>query len=259
MMKKIVCFVLGLLLIMPFVSAAVTEITVKAPMNYKVSLMILQPTDVYGLIESVQTKVGTDGIAQVNYSSTLDEIKLGVLVKFAGETLSYDTYGPFSTGEPVYIDSITGEVKDSVPVTETPTDIINESLEQNNSEELLMNETEGSNSPFLTGKFVSTLKENKTIIFYCIGGVFLVGIIIFLVVHKMKIPKGDIKVKKLSDIQKEKEDSGDEDKRIKELQNQIYAAQKRINEIKNKDKIEEVRKKLEKDKEELEKLEKGED
>jgi hypothetical protein len=260
-----VCCLMAIVIMMPLMSAAITEITIKTTPNYRVSVAILSPEEVYSLIESFHTKADASGIAGVNYSSTLDEVKLGVTIRFASETVSYDAYGPYKTGEPIYIDTLTKEAFTGADATallkpeEATTELINET-------ELLINETieipeNESESTFPTGKVVSVFKENKTIIIYVFVGTLILAGAIFLFIHIKKSGFGksnnnsNIIIRKLSDIQKERENSSEEDQRMVELQAQISQAQHELNKIKNKDKIEELKKKLQKDKEELEDLE----
>lgn len=252
-----------IILLMPFISSAVTPITAKAPLNYKVSFSILNPSEMYALLDSFHTKAGTDGLAQINYSSTLDEIKIGVLVRFAGEKISYDVYGPYTTGETVYIDTETKEVLLGNEATSflSPQEVLIEEESEELEEPLESESNETEESIFPTGKVVSIIKQNRTIIIYVfLGALVLAGAVFsFIRFKKMKKGSGDIKVKKLSDLKKEKEDFDVEKDEIEKLQIQIAEAQKAINKIKNKEKIKEAEKKLEEDKAELEKLQKGED
>jgi hypothetical protein len=265
MVKKILCFALLFFLVFPLVSALVSEVTVHTEPEHNLSVYVKNPIEENKEITFLSVNSDTDGYATFSVSSDAPRLSFSITARKNGKIADSGDYEDRIAGGTIIIDMI------EAPVVEPEETIIQNSSVNESENDLLSDEsaeepeetaeTENSSKSFLpTGKVISVLKENKRILFYLFGAVVLFGAIIFFSINMKKNHSNeDIKVKKLSDVQKEKVNSEEDSQRITELQAQIAHAQQEINKIKNKDKIEEVRKKLEEDKKELEELEKDND
>lgn len=265
MVKKILCFALLFLLVFPLVSALVSEVTVHTEPEHNLSIYVKNPIEENKEVNFFSINSDADGYATFSVSSDAPKLSFSITVRKNGKIADSGDYEDYSAGGSISIDMI------EAPIVEPEETIVQNSSANESKNDLLSDEsaeepeetaeTENSSKSFLpTGKVISVLKENKRILLYFLGGIALFGGVIFFSVKMKKNHSNDnIKVKKLSDVQKEKVNSEEDSQRITELQAQIAHAQQEINKIKNKDKIEEVRKKLEEDKKELEELEKDSD
>jgi len=120
----------------------------------------------------------------------------------------------------------------------------------------------------ITGAVVSGTKAVVTskITYYVIGGIFILGVLFFVIFIARKKLKGkatyiDFKIKNNKDSVEDKKDELDDkieihDKKILKIERTIEEAKKELDEIKNrKSKLQEARERFERDKAELERLE----
>jgi hypothetical protein len=270
--RKNTYFVLGVLFlligVMPFISSEITQIKIKTVPDYNVQVSISKAgVSDFVLIDSATSKADEYGDVSFEFPIEFPTYNLYIFIKKDGETLIKNkTYGLIS-GEnvdwiltPSWFEPLItpSEISlEELNKTEQNENSLIETTEETNNSDL--NESDSLN--FITGKVVSLIKNNKTLIVYIfLGALVLAGAIFsFMRFKKTHKNNGEIKVKKLSDLKKEKEDSEEESSEIEKLQIQIAEAQKAINKLKNKEKIKEAERKLEQDKEELEKLKEGED
>jgi gas vesicle protein len=111
-MKKGLMLIVLLLIAIPGVFAADTEINVRAPQDTRVSIFILEAGDEYGLLESYHGDSVYGGAVKYTYSGSEKQIKVNVKVKEAetGIQLLLERFGDFDAGEPLFLQAIPGNI-----------------------------------------------------------------------------------------------------------------------------------------------------
>ena len=284
-MNKVVCILISLLivlLVLPMVVAKSTEINVKTLPYHDVLLVILEPTEQYQLIESINSFSYNEGIAKATHTSEKNEIGIRIIVKSSDQTVFSERFDNYETGKTLYFVLLEDEVsggyepfegineKDSESEENTTEESNSTALENNNELEGDVEETkEEADSKSVTGQTITENKNKKGLslsdfpkyIYYIIGAVILVGLIGLLVLKSLisgkpphiqflnfKKDKSNVPSFNVSSMEKE----------LLKAERKLREAQVEINRLKNRDKIVVAEKKLEEDRKELEKLKRGE-
>ncbi len=273
MVRKLIFCLIVVVLALELVSAASTEIKIRTLANHKVYIYILEPDQVYKLLDSYNQN--SDGNGEVSYTyNSLGTNKIDVLVNVKKDNVKVfsQRFEDYEAGKPIYIrmdyQEITGDYKEGSQAVDSEDSIENKTegekeeekpVEIDNVEEERIKKEVG-----ITGEVVSEDKGASSYIYYIIGGVVLVVIIIFLVVWKFNSEGGVFPV---SDSFNEggsgssKSRTGDlisKDREIRKLEGKVREMEKEINIVKNREKIRAVERKLEEDRRELERLRRGE-
>jgi len=258
MVKKLTCFLVLILVTMTIVSAA-TEIHVKTLPLRRVGVLILDPNQVYSLIDSHYTNSDAEGKAIVTYEGLVNSINIRVRVseEVSGESrvVLDETFGPFDVGQRINLNVFAGNMSDSVGEEVVEENVTSNETIANISENVIDNETisnETNKSGFLSGFSISMNKEKIFKIGYYILGIAVLGAAIFFgFKYGRKFIKKDIAYdyKPLASKEISKE--------LELTEKKLQEAQVEINKLKNKEKIEVIEKKIEQDKLELDKLKSG--
>ena len=260
---KIIFGIMVLLFALNFASAATdTEVTINTIPYYDLMVRFLSPgtTTIVGE-GSIYATSNATGIATFTFSSGIDQFEVKVWLKKDGETVLIKEFEEtYNAGGNLNLDIYPEWYE--IPKKE---EVVNESetIVQNITEEV-KNTTEEINSTEKQEKVTALVSggiiKSKTSRYIGLG--ILVILIGFFVIKKIKSkkPKKEIKVKKLSEIQDDKENRiKEQEERIENAQKELEEAKKAINNIKNENKIAEVKKKLIEDEKELMRLRRGEE
>lgn len=280
--QKLGIIVLLVLLIMPVVLATTTTINVKTLANHDVILKTLDPDPNEGESNVLEYfKKSSDANGQVSFVSHTNKPQINILIivekdgnriEINGKTLQLFEKKP--TGA-----IITLEVKEKPPEPE-----VNET-ESNETEEVeaTANETietagtgeaeeteeqeieEKKETGKLTGAFISIGKAGKAIVtskvtYYMIGGIFIIGVFVFVIFIARKKLKGRaghyINFKIKDGKVTESVSKQISDKRLAAAEKKLEEAKKELDYIKNrKNRLEEAKERFEESKKELERLE----
>ncbi len=252
-MKKLEFFAFLLLLLIPLISSADTQVTIKTVPNHNVDISFLRHNQGYSLIESFHKNSGTGGNVSVTFSTTESKFDARVWIKKDNVVVVYEKFEEgYIPGSPLefevypdwYLEQLEIENEMRAKNGEVPSANLSLNEASENEKNSTLNETKesagknSSSSEGITGFFVS-VKEgiNKKIIYYAAVFVLLVAILSagFFAIRKIKnirtnflrsnSPK-EIKMRRLSDVIKEEQKSNLEiveaaEKRIKEAQEEI--------------------------------------
>jgi hypothetical protein len=287
-MNKSVFAVLIFVLMISGVFAINTDIYVKTVSNHDVQISVYD-TDAssFSMAESFIRKSDIYGDVKVTFSNPtgIDNFGVIVFVKRYGKTILNEKFEEYAVGDDVYVEVLPpgveplktpglvelNESNESVISNESSDDIIlNESMNVTSE-----NETESNIKPTvitldLTGwaVFGSTILSNS--IYYIIGGVVVFLIIVFFLIKKKKKKKvridkegsiinKEIRVRKLSDVIKEREEENSKVKSdaLMEAERKLKEAQSEVLRLKSDDQIREAERKLREDEETLRRLRGG--
>ncbi len=287
-------FILGLFVILPFISAVDTEIKIKTVPFGNVNINVLDPdSETFSSLKRFNADANNYGDVFFVYENSKDEFDLSVYVKRNDKRLIYETYGTFEAGEDIYLEVAPEDSKLFYAPNETEdNDTVVNNTVNNETEEngTVKTDTEPESvpatidttdeipeqTPGITGAATDNTNSKgifSSAIVYFILGFLVLGAIVVTGALKLKQlkkedyseggKKKEIKVKKLSEKLKEmkdikKEAKGEYGKAIEEAEEKIKQAQKELNKLKNAEKIKELKKQIEENKKELEDLE-GED
>ncbi len=268
--KTLILFVFILLVALPVVSAYDTLITVKSYDYHDVNIIVLQPTEEYGLIKSHNNiYTGNKGSAFVTHSSEDSTFKLRIIVKKDGaiiENMAFD--GPYNAGTPIELivpdnleELLEEEEEDPVeePVEEEEEDPVEE-------EEEVTTEEENQEAAAIAGNVISDEENDgglSKILYWAFGVLILAGIVGFVMgkvirARRVKLGLASPKESKFK-LKKGKEEGYEYKKQLEDAEKKLKEAQSEINKVKNQDKIKDAEKKLDKDREDLEKLRRGDE
>ncbi len=284
MEKKILIFgfvMFIFLLIMPLAIAANTEVKIKTVPFSEVQMVAYDAgIEVFTLLERYIGNSNNYGDITHNFDIADDTFHLKVFVKKDGETLvSGEKFLDKPSGGFVYLEAAPENFElIPTPGFENGTAIVNEtnvtevSETTNETEDEKVDLIEGEDVPKTVGFSVFSgegILSKKN--FYYVGGflflIVIVGFVVASIKHKMNASPKEIKIKKLSELQKEKkenledkkEDIGDYKQVIEDAERKIAEAQADIKKIKNEEKIKEMKKKIAEDEAELIRLRGGRD
>ena len=288
MEKKSLIFGFGMflfLLIMPLAVAVNTEVKIKTAPFSEVQMNAYNAGasefNSDSLLERYTGDSDEYGDISHDFDIVSDAFHLKIFVKKDGESLiSGENFLDNPSGEFVYLE-VAPKNFELIPTPgfENGTAIVNETNATEVSKTTKgteINKTgdlaEDENVPKTVGFSVFGEEGilSKKNFFYAGGFLFLIVIVGFVVAHikhKINASPKEIKVKKLSELQKEKkenledkkEDIGDYKQVIEDAERKIAEAQADIKKIKNEEKIKEMKKKIAEDEAELIRLRGGRD
>ena len=274
-------------LLVNFVAAADTEIIVKTAPRNKVSIQVLDPSQVYALLNSYHIYVPETGKVHAIYSGNEAKVNLkvsiskdGTIIKFGDK--DFQLFENYDTGKKIYILMMPGEeVKigydnfDALPVQAESNDTENSTTGVNGT----LNATAGVSEPDVLGAPISgdvvagDSEGNKKIYVYMVLGIILVSVIVMFLIFKLggnvlNRPPSEIKVVKLSEMNPDRENSQESaapslpnvkmlKKIIQEKEEKLKQAEAEINRLRNQDKIREIERRMEEERKEIEKLKSG--
>lgn len=266
-MKKVsLALVFAIVIIINFVSAIETPITIKTLPNHDIFISVAEPTESYfQLIEMFKVFSGDKGNQTVIFSKDqYDEVRVIVIVKdFDGNNV-FRNSEIYEIGKPItirllpdyWIDENNNETPDG-NITREGTNATNSTREIEN------------NTSTITGRTISNSNEksifdiNKKTIFIIIGVVFILVALLLLTTRFAAIFRRDpaYNYKPIKPDMKEikpdatfKNQNMDFDSELSAAEIKIKEAEETINKIKNRKKIEEIEKRMEEEKALLEKL-----
>lgn len=256
-----------LLVTINFVSAISTSITVTTLPNHDIMVGILKPDEIYYLLDSFHGKTNVNGEFSLTYISSLDVIDIGVWVKKDNQVIATERFNDHYTGSPISLEVFpegyinpsknkSTQQNETNLTTETNKTVVNTTSNQAIPNETLANGTGVDVSPGITGSATSEEKGfmSKNIKYIIIVLIVLIVafVVRFIIKKKTANPAigKEIKVKKLSEVKKEK----DYKKIIEDAEKKIDEAKKEINSFKNAEKIQEINRRMIEDQKELKRL-----
>lgn len=276
MVKKYFAFLVLAIVCVSFVSAADTEIDVKTVPNYEVQLSVSEAGSV-AFAEIGRSKAISDqyGDASFTFSINKSKYNLAIFIKKDGENVV----------DPTRLTNLISGEKQNFTIlpawaTAIPTPSATENLSVENSSltnQTLENQTletaakkdlvagNGSNGNFISSTGLFIFEKGKQIfssnITYYIIAILAVGVFAFVIRRKFTWPKAlrEIKVKKLSELNAEREEEKRKGNKLKEAEEKLKEAQQEVNRLKNKTRVKELEERIEEERKELEKLKEGED
>ena len=277
MKKSCMVFLFALLLVMPFVVAN-TEVKIKTVPLAEVQIGAYITNMEFNSDSRIGSHTGnTDVYGDIKYDFeiTEDEFNLMVFVKREREDTIMKKFSNNPSGELVYLEVVpknfeliaTPGFENGVSIVEEIEGIINDT-EENETESVEDENSMAVKTGFsVFGEKGILSKKN----FFYLGGflllIVIVGFVVASIKHKRNENPKEIKIKKLSELQKEKEENLDEKeeniedykKIVEDAERKIAEAQADIKKIKNEGKIKEMKKKIAEDEAELIKLREGKD
>ncbi|MFH1801485.1 MAG: hypothetical protein ABH804_01485 [archaeon] len=261
MKKAVMCFIF-MMLAVQVVSSTITNINVKSIPGHEIQMTIIDSSST--VLERFSGVTDEYGDVFFEYNSAKPTFDIILCLREDEETI----FGPkkfienYLAGENLYLEFAPSWFK----LIETPELVVNETnltellnetvdilLEENISEE---------KSSVLSGYFISGTEGILKYKYYIFGVVFFLFLVFFIFKTKkyIKVEKQprEIKVKKMSDLRREKEEDVQRSKDLEEAERRLREAQEEVNSIKNKDKINEIKKRIVEEQQELIRLRKGE-
>jgi len=269
-----------LILIAPTIFATDTEIVVKTVPFGNVNINILDPnSDSFTMLKNFNKDADNYGDVSFVFSSDKPKFDLTIYVKKNNKKVADNRSEDNVAGEDLYFEV----VPEGFELLHRPAEESNEILVDNETvvndtsigeiaePEEISEEPKEETSPGITGSATSgeqgSFFSNK--IFYYVLGVLVLSAVFFmgiLTARRKATKNKEIKVRKLSDFQKEKtegkekkEKVSDYKQAIEDAEKKIEEAQKEIKKLKNVDKISEIKKRMIEDQKELMKLREGEE
>ena len=279
--KSLGVIFLALVFVLPFASAIDTQINVKTLPEHKVSIFVLDPGETYKLLDSYHINSDTSGIVSAKYSGIESEIKVNVKITKDGKTVIFEKFeDEFRAGESLYLKVIPGNIStnyieddkakeaennetgNTTQNTQPTQPTINATNSTQDDNETTTSSSTSSKKSGISGSAVFSEIKKYTKVYYILGIVLIVGVVIFFilrsgVIGKMASGFGNNKLSSNYDYEPIKYNFKDTE--VENLENKMKSIQAEINRIKNQKKIQEAEKKLEEDRRRLEKLKKGED
>lgn len=269
---KIGRFALALLLVsvllFTIVSAIDTPINIKTFPKARASILIIENSEEYQLLQSFNEDVPETGELQVIYSGEATTFKINVQISMNGERILLEKFGVKTAGSPLYFQVIPGHVSDNYlsiqqnitnitgnetnppPVNNTNITIAATNTEEESTTEL--EEQEQNSEDSITGSAVSEslgFSFSKTT-YLIIGGIF-VALAIFFIVAKTTFLKKD-PAYSYRPIKPEMYEH-----KIEDAEKKIQEVRSALNQFKSRSKIDELERKIAEDKKTLEKLKSG--
>lgn len=263
-------FFLGLIFLLvstSLLSAASTNISLETLPSHDISISVLKTGGEYDLIKNFQGVSNADGKFSVIFSSdNFSSIDLKVYAKKNGQLVIMKKFGPFSILNPISLELYPEGYVKPIPVvqiTNTTNTTANTTAENQTQ---TLNETvdlkitqEGDAKPSLTGLATSddSTSSGKTI-YYILGGIILLALIVigrFLI--SKKSPHKEVRVRKLSEIQrelKEAKSTTDFKKIVVKEEKEIVKLEKEVSKMKSQERIKEIENRVRRDQEEVRRL-----
>ncbi len=262
MVRKTICLIALVLLILPLASAMTTNVNVETLPEHKVFVSIQNP-ETLTLLGSKNIESGSQGKATLTVDSgSDDEVNIIVKITKDGVKIALKKFENQANGIDAYYlvtDVRTEEdykeeflASEEVVADDTAEEVV---ADEAPAEEVVVEEKPSGGA--LTG-FMSAVGEkifSKTS--YYILGAIVAGLLLFIVIKKIPKMKGSFSS---SSTKKEEKSLGTDfnEQMIKDAEEKIAAAQAEIRKIKNQSSIASAEAKLKRDMEALEKLKRGE-
>ena len=269
-------FLLFILLIVPFLSS--TQVNIKSFPSHKVEVRALVSGSVYSLIESFYGSTDASGMFSQVISLDESEFDVKVWIKNGNDVVVSERFDGISLSDTLNLVMFPGSVE-TVDSFEVPAEATNETEPTNiteNTTEVANDSVEDSSidtaetppeAAGITG--LSTSEDtgffSGSSLYYIIGVVVLlaIGFFGFTAFKKSQgAPTRGIKVKKLSELQREREEMSG--KSVEEYKHALDSAQKKLEEsqreiskLKNQEKIKQIEDRMNKEKEEVNRLRRG--
>jgi len=261
MRGKFILFLVLVMFLMSYASAVTTDINVKTLKNVKVSVFILDPAQVYYLLNSSHVQSGEAGEVLVSYSGEEKEVNVRVQITEEGKQIMLEKFEGVKTGKPVNIRMFVGDVSLSQDGEKNETVAVANQTSANLTSSLnsiVSNETQN------LGISGSVIAEGGNFFakwwYYLAGGVILVIVIGFLA-FRFFMNKDSGQQLIHSDKRPITSGVSVSSRKLEELlgisQRKIIELQKEVGTLKNKEKIQAAERKIEEDKKELERLRRG--
>lgn len=256
------------LLMLPMAAAISTEINVKAPLDRSVTILVVNPSDKgYQLYDSYHLDSGGIGKVTASYTGTQEKVGIRVIISDNGVKELNWLFGDFGTGSPLYLQAIPDAISNDYTALETVTTAnetaaANETNTTSENDVTTLEENASTGSSFSFGAISGFATRVKGYIFsttayYILGGLILVGIIIFLVRRGTFSNISSIfnRPPHMSSGVRD----GNTEKILRDAQDKIKEARSQIALVRNARKIEEAKRMLEEDKQRLESLMRGDE
>lgn len=288
MRERLFLFLCALILMtIPIISAAETEITIYTLPNHEALVRILNPEyDSLYVLDNFRYNTNSNGKIFFTFEASRQTFDISILLVKNGEKVAEKRFeGTFTSGYPVELEYYPGEEEEPETTNETLQEQANQT--QTNETETTINENPSNENETLNETFeipeISTEnfkseKEKVTAFsiqdgrlsiapkgFLYILGLVVLAVLIFIgIKHSHHIEKRlkegkeskkkEIKIKKMSDLNKKKSERlKDQEEKIERAKKMIEDAQAEINKMKNPNqaKIDEIKRRLIEDEKEL--------
>ena len=225
----------------------------------------------FSVIQRFKATSDKYGDVSFNLDYNKPKINLYVYVKKDNETLISEKYFDYETEDGINIELAPAWFELIKTPTENSTDMANETEnetigeiggvgEASVTEIVPLSDTGDKNFFESTGSTITNVFTNKGVYLWFIG-IIAVSLVVFLGVkykNSLKRISGDIRIKKLSELQEERKQGADNNQNsVEETENKIRALQHEINSLRNRDRIVAAERKLEQDQRELRALRGG--
>ena len=257
--KRLVRFVFVLVVLISFlsmVSAVKTPVVVKTLQYHDVEIAVADGgSQSFSLIERLREQADEYGDVTFEIDTVKKTVNLYVYIKRNGETVAEDKYfGEAVNGQEIYIELVPSGYE-LIPTPEEEVVINDEENNETIIEEIIESPESGAG---ITGAAIMDTVLSKKVL-YSVGGVIGVLIILWIILkiikHKKNSGTGEIKVRKLSEVNSDpKEKIENKMQMIEDAERKIREAQQEIGKLRNEEKIKEIKKKMEEDQKELMKL-----
>ena len=262
--KILLLSVLALVLIVPF-ALATTEINVKTLPEHKVSIFVLEPAEVYTLLESYHVVSDSSGIVTVSYSENINKVNIKVKVTKDGQEVLLHDFEDMDTGGSLYLQVIPGSVLENYREVEekeaqdaaaqAEAAAAEAAILENQAEQT--DEAPAGGDAGVTGFAVSDVVPKFSNMTYFIVGGIILALVVVVFVLKSGALSSIVKKDPAFDYKKVNPERGEMDKELENAERRIREAETEIAKLRNKDKIALAEKKLEADRADLDKLRSG--
>jgi hypothetical protein len=263
-MKKVM--LLAILLILPLVSAAATQITVKTFKFQEVNIFVLDGSQNYFLVDSFKPQnSGAAGEVTVTTNTELPSIDILVVIKDNGVKVLSKRFEDYSTGAPIVLElPDMGGTKTDEPTNQTVVNETSANQTTNSTNETAappapaspaqekVTDVVADAKPTVTGNALSDTGSSSfkmQYLYYIFGVIVLAGILFFIFRARGKYsqPKFNFRPP-----------SKGEAAQVMHLQRKLQDAEREIHVLKNQDKVKSMEKRIEEEKREIERLKRGE-
>ena len=244
---KIICVVFLALLFMPVVFAF--DLNIKTLPEHRISVIVREA----GKLVSLDSFHKDTGTGEISFSSSVSKSELDLLVTLRkdGKNILNEKFESVALGD-ININFFPDDfgIVESFEVVEE--EVIEEVVEEEVIEEVVEEpevvEEIPESKPGITGNTISNLRGvfNSNIFYYIVGGLFVIGVLFFLILGSRK-KIGNIKIKKIGE---------DYDVKLNNAEQKLIEAKNELDELKNRrSKLREAQERLKRDRMELRKLE----
>jgi len=244
--RVLICFLFLLVVTSSIVSAANTDLTVKANPLHSLIIRVMK-SDTTAVFQSLYVTTGIDGNATTNFSTSYDKVDFIVIERYDGKvTRILEDLGPYNTNGPIYLTTVEGEPAPAEENTEeSPTEEENStetSTEEESSTEtpepetVVDTDTETTPTNIGATSFSAVYESVKSKPLYAgiIAAIIVVVILFFVFRRKGKTEPIDLISSKdeIAEIKKESKSVSEE---LLEAERKIEEAVEKIERIKSKE------------------------